>query len=91
MAHHSLRMSLAGTNLTNELPLRVHHSLMRSYCAAARASVDLPGSWLRFTSQFREVPPNHALQRTGLGSFDRVLALLAGRCYRSGRSLSFCR
>jgi hypothetical protein len=35
--------------------------------------------------------PNNALQRTGLGSFDWMLDLLAGRWYRSGRSLSFCR
>ena len=57
-------MSLAGTNLPNELPLRAHHSHVRSRCAAARTSVDLPGSWPRFTSEFWRcsLPMNRACQ-----------------------------
>src|SRR5439155_24783506 len=45
MAHQSTRMSLAGTNLSNELSLRTRHSTVRSRCAAARTTVDLQGSW----------------------------------------------
>src|SRR5205823_1322190 len=51
-AHQSIRMSLAGTNLPNELPFRVHHSTVRSRCAAMRTNVNLPGSWPRFASKF---------------------------------------
>ena len=65
-AHQSIRMSLAGTNLPNELPLRVHHSHMRSRCAVARTSVNLLGSWPRFTSNFWRcsLPRN---RKVGLG------------------------
>src|SRR2546430_5001840 len=56
MAHQSTRMSLAGTNLPNELPLRVHHSHMRSRCAVTRTSVDLQGSWSQLTSNFWRCP-----------------------------------
>src|SRR6266516_4184932 len=37
IAHQSMRVSLAGTNLPNEPPAkRAHHSIMRSRCAVAR-------------------------------------------------------
>jgi len=44
-------MSLAGTNLSNELPLRVHQSTVRSRCAVARTHFDLHGSWSQHTSE----------------------------------------
>src|SRR6185295_18871966 len=49
-AHQSIRVSMAGTNLSNELPLRAHQSFVRSYCADARTNATLPGSWHRCAS-----------------------------------------
>ena len=51
-AHQSMRMSPAGTNLSNELSLRTHQRTVRSRCAAMWTGEYLPGSWSQCVSKF---------------------------------------
>ena len=49
-AHQPIRMSPAGTNQPNELPLQARQSTVRSRCAGARTNGNPSGSWPRFAS-----------------------------------------
>ena len=80
-----MRMSLAGTNLSNEQPLRARHSAMRSRCAGTRTKATLAGSWSQCALNRLGVRTFHE-PALGAPSFTRLTAFGYHRFCRKSKA-----